>query len=74
MQMNKEKTKVVNLKEGGCFSFLGFDFRLNRNREGKTYVSKTPRKKKRKEIGKRDKGSAQGKLEQAVERGNSDDQ
>jgi RNA-directed DNA polymerase len=53
IQMNQEKTKVVNLKEGGCFSFLGFDFRLNRNREGKTYVSKTPRKKKVKEIGKR---------------------
>ena len=43
----------MNLKEGGCFSFLGFDFRLNRNREGKDYVSKTPRKKKVMEIGKR---------------------
>jgi RNA-directed DNA polymerase len=53
VQMNEEKTKVVNLREGGCFSFLGFDFRLNRNREGKSYVSKTPRKKKRIEIGKR---------------------
>lgn len=51
VQMNHEKTKVVNLKEGGCFSFLGFDIRLNRNHEGKTYVSKTPRMKKRKEIG-----------------------
>jgi RNA-directed DNA polymerase len=53
VRMNEEKTTVVNLKEGGCFSFLGFDFRLNRNRTGKIYVSKTPRKKKRKEIGKR---------------------
>lgn len=53
VQMNEEKTKVVNLRESGCFSFLGFDFRLNKNREGKTYVSKTPRKKKRIEIGKR---------------------
>jgi RNA-directed DNA polymerase len=53
VQMNQEKTKVVNLKEGGCFSFLGFDIRLNRNREGKTYVSKTPRMKKRKEIGRK---------------------
>ena len=51
VQMNEGKTTVVNLKEGGCFSFLGFDFRLNRNRKGQTYVSKTPRKKKRKEIG-----------------------
>ncbi|MDP2969673.1 MAG: group II intron reverse transcriptase/maturase [Deltaproteobacteria bacterium] len=53
VQMNQEKTKVVNLKEGCCFSFLGFDIRLNRNREGKTYVSKTPRMKKRKEIGRK---------------------
>jgi RNA-directed DNA polymerase len=51
VQMNLEKTREVNLKESGCFSFLGFDIRLNRNREGKTYVSKTPRMKKRKEIG-----------------------
>ena len=51
VQMNEGKTTVVNLKEGGCLSFLGFDFRLNRNRKGQTYVSKTPRKKKRKEIG-----------------------
>jgi len=53
VQMNQEKTRVVNLKERGCFSFLGFDIRLNRNREGKTYVSKTPRMKKRKEIGRK---------------------
>jgi RNA-directed DNA polymerase len=53
VQMNLEKTKEVNLKAGGCFSFLGFDIRLNRNREGKAYVSKTPRMKKRKEIGKK---------------------
>ncbi len=57
VQMNKEKTKVVNLKEGGSFSFLGFDFRLNKNRERKTYVSKTPRKKKRQEIGKKIKAA-----------------
>ena len=53
VQMNQEKTKVVNLKEGGCFGFLGFDFRVNRNGHGKSYVSKTPKQKKRKEIGER---------------------
>ncbi|MFV1976092.1 MAG: group II intron reverse transcriptase/maturase [Candidatus Scalindua sp.] len=57
VQMNMEKTKVVNLREGGCFSFLGFDIRLNKNREGETYVSKTPRKKKRQEIGKKIKAT-----------------
>ena len=51
VQMNQEKTKVVNLKENGSFGFLGFDFRLNTNRNGKTYVSKTPKQKKCKEIG-----------------------
>jgi len=53
VQMNEEKTKEEDLKEGGSFSFLGFDIRLNRNRKGKHYVSKTPRKKKRQEIVKR---------------------
>ena len=53
VQLNVEKTKEVKLTESGCFSFLGFDIRLNRNYEGKTYVSKTPRPKKCKEIGER---------------------
>lgn len=53
VEMNPEKTKMVDLKKGGSFSFLGFDIRLNLNRKGKTYVSKTPRQKKRIEIGKR---------------------
>lgn len=53
VEMNREKTKVVDLKQGGCFSFLGFDIRLNRNRKGNIYVSKTPRKKKCIEIGRR---------------------
>ncbi len=53
VEMNRDKTKVVDLKQGGCFSFLGFDIRLNRNRKGKSYVSKTPRKKKCIEIGRR---------------------
>jgi len=53
VQLNAEKTKEVKLTDGVCFSFLGFDIRLNRNHEGKTYVSKTPRAKKCKEIGER---------------------
>lgn len=57
VEMNREKTKTVDLKQGGCFSFLGFDIRLNRNREGRNYVSKTPRMKKRKEIGRRVKAT-----------------
>jgi len=57
VQINQQKTKVVNLKRGGCFSFLGFDIRLNQNGERKTYVSKTPRMKKRKEIGRKVKAT-----------------
>lgn len=53
VQMNQEKTKVVDLNAGGSFSFLGFDFRLQRNREGTSYVSKTPKKKKCQEIRRR---------------------
>jgi RNA-directed DNA polymerase len=44
--MNEEKTKVVNLREEGWFSFLGFDFRLNKNRKGNIYVGKTLRKRR----------------------------
>jgi len=51
VQMNQEKTKVVNLKEEGCFGFLGFDFRLNTNRNGKTYVSKTPKQRSARKSG-----------------------
>jgi RNA-directed DNA polymerase len=57
VQINLEKTKVANFKKGGSFSFLGFDFRLNRNREWRVYVSKTPRKKKVTEIGKKIKAA-----------------
>lgn len=54
--MNREKTKVVELKEGGSFSFLGFDFHLGpRRKDGppgkKEWVAlRTPRTKKRSEV------------------------
>ena len=67
VQMNLEKTREVNLKEGGWFGFLGFDIRLNRNREGKTYVSKTPRMKKRKEIGRRVKAALKANRDKPLE-------
>ena len=67
VQMNLEKTREVNLKESGCFSFLGFDIRLNRNREGKAYVSKTPRMKKRKEIGRKVKAVLKAHYDKPLE-------
>ncbi|WP_253302079.1 group II intron reverse transcriptase/maturase [Wolbachia endosymbiont of Psylliodes chrysocephala] len=47
VEVNKEKTKVVNLKKGETFSFLGFDFRQNITRQGKWNVRKTPKMKAR---------------------------
>ncbi|MGA8163859.1 MAG: group II intron maturase-specific domain-containing protein [Waddliaceae bacterium] len=41
--MNVEKTKEVDLANGGAFSFLGFDFRRSRTRKGKWGVLKTPK-------------------------------
>ena len=51
VQMNQEKTKVVNLRAGESFGFLGFDIRLGTSPKGKSYASRTPKQKKRKEIG-----------------------
>lgn len=35
VQINRDKTKVVNLRNGGTFKFLGFQFYRKRNRQGK---------------------------------------
>ncbi|WP_447933206.1 group II intron reverse transcriptase/maturase [Wolbachia endosymbiont of Dactylopius coccus] len=47
VEVNKEKTKVVNLKEKGTFSFLGFDFREKITKQGKWRVQITPKMKTR---------------------------
>ncbi|KLT23139.1 putative reverse transcriptase [Wolbachia endosymbiont of Armadillidium vulgare str. wVulC] len=38
VSVNEEKTKVINLKKGGTFNFLGFDFREKITRQGKWSV------------------------------------
>ncbi len=43
VEVNEEKTKVVNLKEGETFSFLGFDFREKITKQGKWTVKTTPK-------------------------------
>jgi len=43
VEVNQEKTKVVNLEEGGSISFLGFDFCKRKNWKGETVVVCTPR-------------------------------
>ncbi len=48
VKLNMEKTKVVNMLDGGTFGFLGFDFRRILNREKtRYYILLTPKKKAR---------------------------
>jgi RNA-directed DNA polymerase len=51
VELNKEKTKVVDTLEGEAFGFLGFDLRRVRKRKGDGYyLQMTPKKKARKAI------------------------
>ena len=47
VELNEEKTKTVDLKLDETFSFLGFDFRRVKTKQGKIGVQKTPRMKAR---------------------------
>ncbi len=47
VQLNLEKSKLVDLARGETFSFLGFDFRRSKTRRGKLGVLATPRMKAR---------------------------
>jgi group II intron reverse transcriptase/maturase len=51
VELNAEKTKVVNTLRGEAFGFLGFDLRRVRKREGSgSYILLTPKKKARRAI------------------------
>jgi RNA-directed DNA polymerase len=51
VELNQEKTKVVNLLKGEAFGFLGFDLRRVRKRSGNGhFILLTPRKKARQAI------------------------
>lgn len=51
VELNREKTQVVNTLGGEAFGFLGFDLRRVRKREGEGYyLLMTPKKKARKAI------------------------
>jgi RNA-directed DNA polymerase len=51
VELNQEKTKVVDLLKGETFGFLGFDLRRVRKRKGNGhYLLMTPKKKARKAI------------------------
>ena len=47
VEVNEEKTRVVDMTKGESFGFLGFDFRLVRNSRGKRTPLRRPRLKKR---------------------------
>jgi RNA-directed DNA polymerase len=53
IEINEEKTKVVDFSTGGSFGFLGFDLKGGRNRFGKRFVLRTPMRKKQSELLKR---------------------
>lgn len=50
IEINEEKTRVVDFGSGGSFGFLGFDLREGRNRFGKRFVLRTPKKNKQSEL------------------------
>jgi RNA-directed DNA polymerase len=47
VEINEEKTRMVNLSKGESFGFLGFEFRLVRSRNGKWRAHFVPKLKKR---------------------------
>jgi RNA-directed DNA polymerase len=47
VEINEEKTRMVNLTKGGSFGFLGFEYRLIRSRQGKRRTQLVPKMKKR---------------------------
>jgi RNA-directed DNA polymerase len=50
VDINEEKTRVVDYASGGSFGFLGFDLREGRNRFGKRFVLRTPMRKKQSDL------------------------
>lgn len=50
VELNQEKSKVVDLTKGESFTFLGFEFRRIKSRNGKWRPYYTPRQEKRKKL------------------------
>jgi len=50
VEINAEKTRVVDYASGGSFGFLGFDLREGCNRFGKRFVLRTPMRKKQSDL------------------------
>jgi RNA-directed DNA polymerase len=50
VEVNEEKSRIVDLMKGESFGFLGFDFRLIRTRRGRWRPRVAPKAKKRTEL------------------------
>ena len=50
VEVNEEKSRTVDMEKGESFGFLGFDFRLVRNRTGGRTLLVTPKLRKRTEL------------------------
>jgi RNA-directed DNA polymerase len=50
VEINEEKSRVVDLGKGGSFGFLGFEFRRVRSRKGQWRPNYAPKAKKRKAL------------------------
>ena len=50
LQVNEEKTQRIDLREGGSFGFLGFEFRLAKTRRGTPGLRFTPKMKARTDL------------------------
>ena len=47
VEMNEEKSRILDLRQGESFGFLGFDFRRTRSRRGVWRAQYTPKLQKR---------------------------
>jgi len=56
VEVNEEKSRTVDLERGGCFGFLGFDFRRVRSRKGHWVPLVMPQMKKRTKLLRKLKG------------------
>jgi RNA-directed DNA polymerase len=68
VEINEEKTKMVDLSKGETFSFLGFDFRQVKTKQGKIGIQKTPRMKARTTILRKLKEILRRHISQPVDR------
>jgi RNA-directed DNA polymerase len=50
VELNEEKTRVVDVRHGGSFGILGLDLREAKNRRGKRFILRTPKRKKQQEL------------------------